>query len=53
VVSAARYAQLSGKRAAFITAYETFRAKHDLTAAGVELPLRSVTRISAQVDTSR
>lgn len=36
MVSAARYARLSGKRAAFMTAYETFRAEHDLAEAGVE-----------------
>jgi prevent-host-death family protein len=36
VVSAARYARLRGERVAFITAYETFRARHDLAEAGVD-----------------
>lgn len=36
VMSAARYARLRGKRAAFMTAYETFRAAHDLTDVGVD-----------------
>ena len=36
VVSAARYARLRGERVAFITAYETFRAQHDLAEAGVD-----------------
>ena len=36
VVSAARYARLCGERVAFITAYETFRAQHDLAEAGVD-----------------
>jgi len=36
VVSAARYARLRGESVAFITAYETFRAEHDLAGAGVE-----------------
>jgi prevent-host-death family protein len=41
VMSAARYARLRGERVAFMTAYETFRAGHDLAEAGVE---RSWTR---------
>jgi prevent-host-death family protein len=36
VVSAARYARLRGERVAFITAYETFRAQHDLAELGVD-----------------
>jgi prevent-host-death family protein len=36
VISAARYARLRGERVAFMTAYETFRASHDLSEAGVE-----------------
>jgi prevent-host-death family protein len=36
VMSAARYARLRGERVAFMTAYETFRAAHDLTEVGVE-----------------
>lgn len=36
MVSAARYARLCGKRVAFMTAYETFRAEHHLADAGVE-----------------
>jgi prevent-host-death family protein len=36
VMSAARYARLRGDRVAFMTAYETFRAEHDLGAMGVE-----------------
>jgi prevent-host-death family protein len=36
VMSAARYARLRGDRVAFMTAYETFRADHDLEAVGVE-----------------
>jgi prevent-host-death family protein len=35
VMSAARYARLRGQRVAFMTAYETFRANHDLAEAGV------------------
>jgi prevent-host-death family protein len=35
VMSAARYARLQGERAAFMTAYETFRATHDLADAGI------------------
>jgi prevent-host-death family protein len=35
VMSAARYARLRGERAAFMTAYETFRATHDLAEAGI------------------
>lgn len=34
VMSAARYARLRGERVAFMAAYETFRATHDLSAAG-------------------
>ena len=36
VMSAARYARLRGERVAFMTAYETFRAAHDLASAGLE-----------------
>jgi prevent-host-death family protein len=36
VVSPGRYARLTGDRAAFTTAYETFRGEHDLRALGVE-----------------
>lgn len=36
VMSAARYARLRGERVAFMTAYETFRAGHDLAEAGLE-----------------
>ena len=36
LVSAARYARLRGERVAFITAYETFRAEHDLAESGVD-----------------
>lgn len=36
VMSTAKYERLRGKRAAFMTAYETFRAGHDLSDAGVE-----------------
>jgi prevent-host-death family protein len=35
VMSAARYARLRGERVAFMTAYETFRAKHDLGETGI------------------
>jgi len=50
VMSAARYARLRGERVAFMTAYETFRANHDLTEAGLgpnwarELRQRDVVR---------
>ncbi len=36
VMSVARYAGLRGDRAAFMTAYGTFRAEHDLEEVGVE-----------------
>ena len=36
VMSAARYARLRGERVAFMTAYDTFRASHDLSEAGVD-----------------
>jgi prevent-host-death family protein len=36
VMSAARYERLSGERVAFMTAYETFRAEHDLEALALE-----------------
>lgn len=36
VMSAARYARLQGKRVAFMQAYETFRATHDLEGAGLD-----------------
>jgi prevent-host-death family protein len=35
VMSAARYARLRGERVAFMTAYETFSASHDLAEAGL------------------
>jgi prevent-host-death family protein len=36
VMSAARYARLRGDRVAFMTAYETFRAEHNLEEVGVD-----------------
>lgn len=36
MMSAARYARLRGEGAAFMKAYETFRAEHDLAAAGLD-----------------
>jgi prevent-host-death family protein len=36
VMSAARYARLRGERVAFMTAYATFRAGHDLSEAGLD-----------------
>ena len=36
VMSTARYARLRGERVAFMAAYETFRAAHDLAGAGLE-----------------
>jgi prevent-host-death family protein len=36
VISAARYARLRGERVAFMTAFDTFRANHDLADAGLE-----------------
>lgn len=36
MVSAARNAHLCGERVAFMTAYETFRAEHDLGVFGVD-----------------
>jgi len=36
VMSASRYARLRGERVAFMTAYETFRASHDLAEAGLD-----------------
>jgi prevent-host-death family protein len=36
IVSTARYARLCGERVAFMTAYETFRAEHDLKEFGVD-----------------
>jgi prevent-host-death family protein len=36
VMSAAKYARLRGERVAFMTAYETFRAAHDLADAGLD-----------------
>ena len=36
VMSAARYARLRGDRVAFMTAYETFRADHDLKTVGLD-----------------
>jgi prevent-host-death family protein len=50
VMSAARYARLRGERVAFMTAYETFRADHDLTDLGLE---RSFARRLRQKDVGR
>lgn len=50
VVSAATYARLRGERAAFMTAYETFRARHDLAEAGLD---RSFARGLRQRDVAR
>jgi prevent-host-death family protein len=50
VMSAARYARLRGARVAFMTAYETFRAAHDLADAGLD---RSFARGLRQRDTGR
>ena len=36
VVSVARYARLRGEPIAFMTAYEAFRARHDLPELGVD-----------------
>jgi prevent-host-death family protein len=36
MMSAARYARLRGDRVAFMTAYETFLAEHDLRELGVD-----------------
>ena len=36
VMSASRYARLRGEQVAFMTAYETFRANHDLAEAGLD-----------------
>ena len=50
MVSAARYARLCGKHVAFMTAYETFRAEHDLSDLGVE---RGWARALRQKDVGR
>jgi prevent-host-death family protein len=50
VMSAARYARLRGQRVAFMTAYETFRAGHDLADAGLD---RSFARGLRQRDVGR
>jgi prevent-host-death family protein len=50
VMSAARYARLRGERVAFMTAYETFRARHNLAEAGLD---RSFARSLRQRDTGR
>jgi len=50
VMSAARHARLRGQRVAFMTAYETFRAGHDLAAAGLD---RSFARSLRQRDVGR
>lgn len=50
VMSAARYARLRGKPIAFMTAYETFRAEHDLESDGVD---RSWSRNLRQKDIGR
>jgi prevent-host-death family protein len=36
VVSAGRYARMTGERTAFMTAYEAFRDGHDLQTVGVD-----------------
>ena len=36
VMSAAKYARLRGERVAFMAAYETFRAGHDLASVGLD-----------------
>ena len=35
VMSASRYSRLRGEQVAFMTAYEAFRARHDLAEAGL------------------
>jgi prevent-host-death family protein len=50
VMSAARYARLRGERVAFMTAYETFRAEHDLADTGLD---RSWARSLRQRDVGR
>jgi len=50
VMSAARYARLRGQRVAFMTAYEAFRAGHDLADAGLD---RSFARGLRQRDVGR
>lgn len=50
VVSAARYARLRGERLAFMTAYEAFRAGHDLSETGLD---RSWSRGLRQRDVGR
>jgi prevent-host-death family protein len=50
VMSAARYARLRGKRVAFMTAYQTFRAAHDLADPGLD---RSWARSLRQRDVAR
>jgi prevent-host-death family protein len=50
VMSAARYARLRGERAAFMTAYKTFRAGHDLAEAAVD---RSFARGLRERDVAR
>jgi prevent-host-death family protein len=50
VMSAARYARLRGERVAFMTAYETFRAEHDLADTGFD---RSWARSLRQRDVGR
>ena len=50
VMSAARYARLRGERVAFMTAYETFRAEHDLGEVGLD---RSWARTLRQRDVGR
>lgn len=50
LMSAARYARLRGERVAFMTAYETFRAGHDLAVAGLD---RSFARGLRQRDVAR
>lgn len=50
VMSAVKYARLRGERVAFMTAYQTFRAGHDLAEAGLD---RSWARSLRQRDVGR
>lgn len=50
VMSAARYARLRGERVAFMTAYEAFRAGHDLAGVGLD---RAFARGLRQRDVAR
>jgi len=50
LMSATKYAHLRGERLTFKTAYDAFRAKHDLTEAGLD---RSWARTLRQRDVGR